>query len=99
MEQGKKEAYRVLIEGRVQGVGFRYSTRKEAQRRGVNGWVRNRRDGAVEVECEGDKQDVDSFLKWLRQGPPGARVTDFNTKPIPYRGTYKGFNVSLNKRR
>ena len=56
---------RLRITGRVQGVGFRYAMQDEADRRGVNGWVRNRSDGSVEA-----------LTAWARHGPRGARVTD-----------------------
>ncbi len=62
------------ISGRVQGVGFRYWTRGEAERLGVRGWVRNEPDGRVEAELEGDQAVVDEMLASLRRGPPGAIV-------------------------
>ncbi|MFQ5693588.1 MAG: acylphosphatase [Nitrospinota bacterium] len=61
-----------MIYGRVQGVGFRWSARREAARRGLSGWVRNRPDGSVEAVAEGD--DVEGFLAWCKKGPPAARV-------------------------
>ncbi|MEV1132078.1 acylphosphatase [Agromyces sp. NPDC049794] len=65
---------RVIVHGEVQGVGFRYTARLEAGRIGVAGWVRNRRDGAVEAEIEGDEASVGQMIEWLAQGPPGAVV-------------------------
>ncbi|WP_159601838.1 acylphosphatase [Agromyces humi] len=65
---------RVEVHGAVQGVGFRYSARLEAERRGVAGWIRNRPDGAVEAEIEGDEASVQAMLDWLANGPRGARV-------------------------
>jgi len=66
---------RVVVEGRVQGVFYRDSCRREAQRLGVRGWVRNRIDGAVEVVAEGPRERVEELLTWCRQGPPRASVT------------------------
>lgn len=63
-----------VVHGRVQGVGFRWSTRREAERRGLSGYARNLDDGTVEVEFEGPAATVDEALDWLRQGPPGAEV-------------------------
>ena len=64
-----------IVTGMVQGVGFRWSTREVAHRFGVVGFARNRHDGSVEVEIEGDTTQVDRMLDWLRTGPPGSRVT------------------------
>lgn len=60
--------------GTVQGVGFRWAAREQAQSIGVAGWARNRADGSVEVEVEGDPERVERMLAWLRQGPPGSAV-------------------------
>ena len=62
------------IRGQVQGVGFRYSTRQEAQRLGLSGWVRNCPDYTVEVTATGNNDLLDAFEQWLHLGPPGARV-------------------------
>jgi acylphosphatase len=66
---------RAVVEGRVQGVFYRDSCRREAQRLGVSGWVRNRPDGSVEVVAEGPRERVEDLLTWCRQGPPRASVT------------------------
>lgn len=58
----------------VQGVGFRWATREQAHALGVSGWARNREDGSVEVEVEGEPAAVDRLIAWLREGPPGAEV-------------------------
>jgi acylphosphatase len=65
---------RVLVAGRVQGVGFRYATRDAALAAGVRGWVRNRSDGRVEAVFEGPEEAVRQMIAWCRQGPPGAFV-------------------------
>ena len=67
---------RAVVTGMVQGVGFRWSARQEAHRLGVTGWARNRSDGTVEVEVEGDEAHVDLMIAWLRSGPPGSAVDD-----------------------
>jgi acylphosphatase len=65
---------RVLVRGRVQGVGFRASARSRARSLGVSGWVRNGPDGAVEAELEGPVGHVRSLIEWFGQGPRGADV-------------------------
>ncbi|MFE4949884.1 acylphosphatase [Leifsonia sp. NPDC056665] len=67
---------RAIVTGMVQGVGYRWSAREEAHRLGVAGWARNRSDGSVEVEVEGEPASVDRMLAWLRTGPPGSAVED-----------------------
>lgn len=64
----------VVIHGRVQGVGYRAWTEVTALERGLEGWVRNRRDGSVEAVFGGPEDDVDAMIAECRRGPPGARV-------------------------
>jgi acylphosphatase len=71
----------VLISGRVQGVGYRDAMCAQAERHGVRGWVRNRRDGSVEAVLQGDAAAVDAVIAWARRGPPAARVTEVNAQP------------------
>jgi acylphosphatase len=66
----------VIIHGRVQGVGYRAWARHQAQLHGLNGWVRNRRDGAVELVMNGSDDAIAAMLKALAQGPQGARVSE-----------------------
>lgn len=72
---------RLRISGRVQGVGFRYALQREAERRGVTGWVRNRADGSVEALVQGPPEAVEAIIEWARRGPPGSRVTELRTAP------------------
>jgi len=76
-------AKHLTISGRVQGVGFRYSMIEEAERLGVTGWVRNRRDGSVEAVVDGTPQAVEAILAWARSGPRGARVTEVQVNEVP----------------
>lgn len=71
-------ARRVVVAGRVQGVGFRYAFADEARMRGLGGWVRNRRDGRVEALISGPAADVEAMIAWARVGPPAARVTSID---------------------
>lgn len=68
-------ALHLLITGRVQGVGFRYAMCRQAESLGLEGWVRNRRDGSVEAVVVGAPERVELMHAWARRGPPGARVT------------------------
>ena len=64
------------IVGRVQGVGFRWHTMREANRLGLTGWVRNEPDGSVRVHLEGSERLVDEMVAWLGDGPTASRVDD-----------------------
>jgi acylphosphatase len=65
----------VVISGRVQGVGFRYTASDEARRMGLSGWVRNLDSGQVEAVFEGPRLAVEQMVQWCRTGPPGAWVS------------------------
>ncbi|MDD5250958.1 MAG: acylphosphatase [Rhodocyclaceae bacterium] len=87
------EIRRLIITGYVQGIGYRYSMVMAAQRLGVAGWVRNRRDGSVEAMIAGSAEQVAAIIGWARRGPAGAAVehvavelgsgsyTDFTQQP------------------
>jgi acylphosphatase len=78
-EAGERIRRRVVVRGDVQGVFFRDSTRSEAARRGVAGWVTNRSDGAVEAAFEGSAADVEALVEFMRSGPRQADVRDVET--------------------
>ena len=83
---------RVVVHGHVQGVFFRDSTRREASRRGVSGWVSNRADGAVEAVFEGSPSDVEELVRFASSGPRGADVADVEVTEEPPEGL-SGFEV------
>lgn len=74
-------ARHLVITGRVQGVYYRESMRMEAERLSVTGWVRNRRDGAVEARVQGSLESVEALIAWARSGPPAARVDTIAERP------------------
>ena len=90
----KKVRAQVNIIGRVQGVFFRMETQRAADRYGVLGWVRNKRDRSVEAVFEGDKQRVDSILDWCKKGPPMAVVERVTVSWEEYTGEYNGFEIT-----
>ena len=77
------------IFGRVQGVWYRESMRIEAERLGITGWVRNRRDGTVEAVVQGSAGAVDAIVAWARRGPDYAQVTDVQMSEAE--GSYASF--------
>ena len=85
-------ARRVTVHGRVQGVFFRDSTRREAERRGIAGWVANRDDGTVQAWFEGDADAVEAMVDWARSGPRKADVDRVDVDEVEPAGL-DGFSV------
>ncbi|GIW24775.1 acylphosphatase [Meiothermus sp.] len=82
----------VLVSGQVQGVGYRYFTRKKAFELGLSGYAENLADGRVEVVAEGEKADLEHLIHHLRQGPRGARVEHLDVQWSEATGL-KGFQT------
>ena len=97
MSSDANRRVRLRIEGRVQGVFFRDSTRREAERLGVHGYVRNLDDGAVEAVAEGPAPAIDALVQWCHRGPPAAKVTAVKLSEEPVGtsadGPLRGFRV------
>jgi acylphosphatase len=83
----------VIVHGIVQGVGFRYSTQREAQRLGVVGYVRNRADGTVELVAAGTEPQVKALLDWAHHGPAGARVNRVDVNQPTSQESFNGFTI------
>jgi acylphosphatase len=83
---------RVIARGRVQGVWFRGSTQEQARARGVDGWVRNQRDGSVEAVFEGSPEAVEALVTWCRGGPRSARVDALDVTEEPEEALH-GFEI------
>ncbi len=83
----------VYVSGRVQGVFFRYETRREAVKRNVKGWVRNLPDGRVEAVFEGEKEDVEKLIDFCHKGPPLAKVEKVEVFWEEYKGEFKDFKL------
>ena len=84
---------RLIIIGRVQGVWFRDSTRRQALSLGVLGWIRNRSDGTVEVLAEGPEDRVKKLVSWCHQGPPYAEVLRVNEAREDWADEFKSFEI------
>ena len=84
----------VLVFGKVQGVYFRQNTHIVASRHGVSGWVRNMKDGRVEIVLEGNEEDVGLVVEWCFRGPPSAKVYDVDVNYEKYTGEFQDFIVA-----
>jgi acylphosphatase len=89
------KAFRGVVRGRVQGVGFRYSAIRQARALGIRGTVANRSDGSVEILAEGEPAALDRFLAWLENGPAGARVSGVQVEWLPPTDAYAEFEVEF----
>lgn len=83
----------VIVEGKVQGVGFRHAARYEGLRLHLIGWVRNRDDGAVEIMVYGGSGDLEAFRRFVEVGPPHARVSSVTWDPVSTDEPLAGFSV------
>ncbi len=83
----------IYVEGRVQGVGFRANTRRTANRLGLTGWVRNLRDGRVEIIAEGDDNMIDRLIQWCHRGTTMAHVTNVTVEKEDPTGEFNLFRT------
>ena len=86
---------RVVVHGMVQGVGYRYSCRREAAREDVTGWVRNNFNGTVEAMFEGEQEDVESMIAWCRQGPASSEVRTVDVEWENFTGEFASFDIAF----
>jgi acylphosphatase len=87
------ERCRIIVRGYVQGVSFRWYTRREASALGLDGWVRNLADGSVEIVAEGERAVLAELIAWAREGPSGAEVGDLAVEYSNATGEYSGFTI------
>jgi acylphosphatase len=84
---------RIVVSGRVQGVGFRYTARDQAQDLGLRGWVRNRPSGEVEIVAEGREDVLKMLAAWAHLGPPAAHVSRVHEEWSEYTGQFGDFRI------
>ena len=90
---GERRALHLLIDGRVQGVGYRWFARQAGRELGLAGKVRNLPDGRVEVHAAGDPERLARFIDRLREGPPASRVTGIVEKELAAVPDWEGFDI------
>ena len=83
----------MVVDGLVQGVGFRYFVHRNATRLGLTGHCRNLYDGRVEIEVEGDRSLVEDLIELVKVGPRAAHVTDLKVAWSAYQGRFSGFEI------
>ncbi|MDD3726137.1 MAG: acylphosphatase [Candidatus Ratteibacteria bacterium] len=89
------ERVHIIVYGTVQGVGFRFYTRDIALKTGITGWVKNLRDGSVEIVAEGSKEEIQIFLKRLQDGYLGRNISHIETKEEHYTGEFSSFDITF----
>ncbi len=85
--------YHLIIKGKVQGVGYRMSAYETAINLELTGWVRNLRDGSVEIIAESNKEKLEQFVSWAKLGPVYANVTEVITEEHIATGEFERFNI------
>jgi acylphosphatase len=90
---GDRKALHLLIDGRVQGVGYRWFARQAGRELGLTGKVRNLPDGRVEVHAAGDPEQLARFVDRLREGPPAARVREIAEEELATVPDWEGFDI------
>ena len=98
LPHGTMHSVHLVIRGRVQGVGFRYFALREARTLGVHGVVRNLADGAVEVEAEGERVNLERLVEMLRRGPRAAQITGVEERWSEGPARHQGFEIGHERR-
>jgi acylphosphatase len=91
----EKRSARIVVSGLVQGVGYRFFALRQGDAFELTGRVRNLSDGTVEVEAEGEMENLERFISRLREGPRAARVNDVQVEWKEFKGQFSSFEVSL----
>jgi acylphosphatase len=83
----------LYVSGYVQGVFYRSNAKRIAESLSLTGWVRNLRDGRVEIVVEGEEEGLAKFIEWCKRGPIGAEVESVDVMREEYKGEFKGFEI------
>ncbi len=92
-------AVEIVVEGHVQGVGYRAFAQRRARDRGLTGYAVNLHDGRVRIRVEGDRETIEGYVRDLHGGPPLARVERVSVTELPYTGQYQDFRVRFGEPR
>jgi len=90
---GRQSAAEIVVEGNVQGVGYRDFAQRRAASLGLSGYVMNLRDGRVRVRAEGPRDAIDELVRDLERGPPLARIEKVSVTWIPPTGRFRSFSI------
>ncbi|RKD34193.1 acylphosphatase [Thermohalobacter berrensis] len=85
--------YHIIVKGLVQGVGFRFYAKQNAIMSNIKGWVKNNIDGTVEIDAQGDKANIDNFVKAIKKGSPFSKVESLDIKELPKLQNYESFEI------
>ncbi|MDK2917759.1 MAG: acylphosphatase [Candidatus Petromonas sp.] len=85
--------YHIIVHGHVQGVGFRYFTYQKAMENNIKGWVKNNLDGTVEIDAQGNKDDMEKFLTAVKKGSPFSKVRNVDVDEFQHLERYKSFDI------
>lgn len=88
-----KKRIHIIVSGRVQGVSFRFGTKRHAKKLDITGYVMNKDDGTVEIIAEGEETNLKELIRWCMKGPFLARVEDIKTEWKEYKGEFEYFSI------
>ncbi|MBW2982383.1 acylphosphatase [Candidatus Woesearchaeota archaeon] len=88
-----KKRLHIIVSGRVQGVFYRLTTKRQAKILNLTGWVKNKDDGTVEIIAEGEEENLRKLIAWCRKGPLIARIDNLETKWKEYKKEFEYFSV------
>ena len=91
----KVKTFKIILSGRVQGVGFRYFAESRAEKYNIAGYVRNTFNNKVEIVCQGEEENLELFIREVKRGPAFSAVTDVDIKEIENSRSYSTFEIKF----